>query len=376
MKIPPFKTEQFFSQYEFTAQYPLSASDCETISVGELVELAGRDIQQLADMRLGYTESQGHPELRQSIARMYDSVTADDVVFLAAPVEGIYLVMQTLLEPGDEVIALRPAYDALTNVAEHISGKSITWNLQPVESGWKLDFDQLEAMVSEQTRLIVVNFPHNPTGFQPTKQQFDQLVEIARRNNVWLLCDEMYRGLELEGTNSIPSAADSYDRSIVLSGLSKTYGLPGLRAGWLVIKDAAVRDELINWKHYTSICPVATTEWLTQLALDVREILRQRSLQIISSNLELADQFFSRWPHYFAWRRPQAGSVGLVELNLVALGQQNATDYCHQLVRDSGVLLLPGECLGCESPFVRFGFGRRSFPEAIGAYEAVLNRSR
>ena len=374
MKIPPFKTEQFFSQYEFTARYPLSVSDCETMTVGELIGLAGGNVQQLADLRLGYTESQGNPDLRQAIAEMNEDVLAEHVVFLAAPVEGIYLAMRTLLEPGDEVIALRPAYDALNNMLAHICGSFVAWDLQPTATGWQLDFDELAARVSSRTKMIVVNFPHNPTGFQPTRQQFERLVQIARAHNVWLFCDEMYRGLELEGADSIPSAADCYDRSIVLSGLSKTYGLPGLRAGWLVVKDTQVRDELINWKHYTTICSVATTEWLAQVALGVRDSLRQRSLEIVAANLELAEQFFGRWPNQFVWRRPLAGSVALVELNLAALGQTDATAYCHQLVRETGVLLLPGECLGCRLPFVRFGFGRQSFPESIAAYEAVLNQ--
>lgn len=373
MHIQPFKTEQYFSQYEFSAEYPLSVSDCETVSVAELLQMAGSSLEELGNVRLNYTESQGDPELRQAISEMYESVSADEVVFLTTPVEGIYLLMRTLLNAGDKVVALRPAYDALNNLVEHICGQFIPCDLKATDHRWELDFDELESLVTEDTRLIVVNFPHNPTGFQPTVDQFARLLDIAAKYGTWLFCDEMYRGLELGDSEQIPSAVDVYDRSIVLSGLSKTYGLPGLRSGWLVVKDRELRDSLINWKHYTTICPVATTEFLSKKALMVREQLREKSLALIESNLEDAEAFFARWPDHFVWRRPVAGSVGLVELNLAKLDHQNVNDYCHHLVREHGVMLLPGVCLGCSGPFVRFGFGRDSFGGALKAYERVLS---
>ena len=371
MKIEPFLTEQFFMQYEFSAPHLLASSDCETMSIGELLQLAGSTLDELGGVTLGYTESQGDSQLRSQVSGMYTDVSGEDVVILTSPVEGIYLAMQTLLEPDDEVIALRPAYDALSNVARHLCREVIPWNLVASEDQWELDFDQLESMIGPQTRMIVVNFPHNPTGFVPSTAEFERLITLARENNVWLFCDEIYRGLEFD--TPIPSAADRYEKSIVLGGLSKTYGLPGLRAGWLVVRNAEFRDELINWKHYTTICPAAPTEFLASKALLVKEQLADRSKTIIQRNLELCGAFFARFPDHFTWRRPRAGSVAFVELNLAEIGFDSATAYCHHLAQNHGIVLLPGRCLGFDDSFVRFGLGRASFETALEAYAAVVS---
>ena len=371
MKIEPFLTEQFFSRYEFSSLHLLASSDCETMSIGELLQLAGSTLDELGGVTLGYTESQGDPQLRSQVSGMYTDVNGEDVVILTSPVEGIYLAMQTLLEPDDEVIALRPAYDALNNVARHLCREVIPWNLVASADQWELDFDQLESMIGSQTRMIVVNFPHNPTGFVPSTAEFERLITLARENNVWLFCDEIYRGLEFD--TPIPSAADRYEKSIVLGGLSKTYGLPGLRAGWLVVRNPELRDELINWKHYTTICPAAPTEFLASKALLVKEQLADRSKTIIQGNLELCDKFFARFPDHFTWRRPRAGSVAFVELNLAEIGFDSATTYCHYLAQNHGIVLLPGKCLGFDDSFVRFGLGRVSFETALEAYAAVVS---
>lgn len=369
MDIAPFATEQFFSLYEFTTPHLLCASDCETISIGELLRLAGTDAQALLDLRLGYTESAGHPALRAAIAATYDGVTSQEVTVLGAPEEGIYLTMRTLLEPGDHVIVLTPAYDSLLNLAEHVSGNVSRWPIHPHKGGWSLDLGELQRLMRDDTRLVVVNFPHNPTGHLPSTAEFEALIDIVRRNGAWLLCDEMYRGLERDPAARLPSATDRYERAIALSGLSKTYGLPGLRTGWLVIHDAAIRHSLINWKHYTTICAAAPSEQLAIVALGAREALAGRSRRIIADNLATAGQFFNRRPQMFDWRPPLAGSVALVGINV-----SSATDYCHALARDGGVLLLPGTCLGADDHSVRFGFGRASFPAALAAYEHYLDR--
>lgn len=380
MKIKPFLTEQFFSLYEFTAPHMLASSDCETTTVAELLNLSGGSLEDFGSLKLGYTESQGHPEYRRLVSETYENVSVDDVVILTSPVEGIYLAMQTLLEPGDEVVALSPAYDALHHVADHLCGKFQAWDLVPTEAGWKIDLEQLKSLVNSKTKLIIVNFPHNPSGFQPTIGDFEQLIEVARANDCWLFCDEIYRGLETEfkGKPAIPSAADIYDKAMVLNGLSKTYGLPGLRAGWLVIRDKQIREELIGWKHYTTICPAAPTEYLAIQALSVGEKLAERSRTLVQSNLVACTEFMQRQRPLFQWRPPTAGSTALVEIDFAHLAKRstetfdNATDYCHHLAKNYGVLLLPGACLGCEDKFVRIGLGRAGFQTALAAWEATL----
>jgi aspartate/methionine/tyrosine aminotransferase len=369
MKIAPFAIEEFFAHYEFTTPHLLCASDCEAMTIGELLELAEVEPAELHKVWLGYTESQGNPELRAAVARTYQDVAPEEVVILTAPEEGIYLAMQQLLEPGDEVVVLAPAYESLRNVAEHICGREKVkpWWVQPAEGGWQLDLNTLESLVTPYTKLVIVNFPHNPTGYLPSEEEFRAILEIAGRYGAWLFCDEMYRGLELNGRTTLPSAADVVEHSFVLSGLSKVHGLPGLRSGWLVIKEAAAREQFIAWKHYTTICPPAPSEFLAMVGLKAQEKLVVRNRGIIEENLVTADSFFVRHPDLFVWRRPQAGSVALVGLN-----QPSAAAYCQQLAASAGVLLLPSSYLGYDDRHVRFGFGRRGFAAALAQYEKAL----
>ena len=373
MNIAPFAIEEYFALYEFNVPYNLCASDCETISVAELLSLGDATPDMLGRLRLGYTESQGDPALRGAIAATYERVQAEDVVVVTAPEEGVYLTMRTLLRPGDDVIVMAPAYNSLRNLAEHICGpeRVKAWEVEPTASGWRLDLARLEELITPQTRLLIVNFPHNPTGVMVDAAGLQQMVETARRHDLWLFCDEMYRGLELGETQRLPSAADLYERSIALSGLSKVHGLPGLRSGWLVVGDEDVRGRLVNWKHYTTICAPAPSEFLARAALEVQDQLIARNRRLVEENLALADAFFARWPDLFTWRRPQAGSIALVGVHV-----PSTVAYCEALAQAAGVLLLPGPYLGYDDRHVRFGFGRADFPAALAHYEAHLQRER
>jgi len=369
MKIAPFATEHFFAQYEFTTPYQLCNSDCETMTIAELLEIANVSIEQLAQLSLGYTESLGNPLLREQIAESYTHVNPDDVIILGTPVEGIYLVARATLHPGDDVIVLSPAYDALINMFEHVVGKTHVhkWLFVPADGCWELYLDQLRERISPKTRLLVVNFPHNPTGYLPTAEMFNDLISIVEQNKLILFCDEMYFGLVHSGTHSIQSAAELTKHAIVLSGLSKTYGLPGLRTGWLVIQDEELRKNIINWKFYTSICPPAPSEFLAMAAWKVKDQLRKSSIRQIESNLKLADAFFARWTELLIWRRPMAGSTALVGMNVPSV-----SDFATQLAEQAGILVHPAITLGSDDQHMRMGFGRSAFPEALQRFEQYL----
>ncbi|MCB8922448.1 MAG: pyridoxal phosphate-dependent aminotransferase [Ardenticatenaceae bacterium] len=370
MQIAPFDVELFFAVYEFATPHVLCASDCESMTVTDLLELAGMTMADLGTQWLGYTESQGHPDLRGLVAaQIGGAVTAQDVVVLATPEEGIYLTMRTLLEPGDHVVVLTPAYNSLLNVAEHVSGNVSRWEIEATAVSFQLDLNKLANLLTDETKLLIVNFPHNPTGLLPTPEEFAQIVALAQQHDVWLFCDEMYRGLELDGRSPLPSAITQYEKSIVLSGLSKTQGLPGLRSGWLLVRDESLRAALINWKHYTSICPPTPSEFLAMAALRAHDKLVARNVAIITQNLQAADAFFARWPQLFTWRRPSAGSVALVETAV-----PSTTTYCIQLAEEAGVLFLPGPYIGYHDTFMRWGFGRKNFADNLAHYEAYLQK--
>ena len=371
MDIAPFQTEQFFARYEFNTPWQLCNSDCETVSVAELLDLAGVPLERLGRQRLGYGESQGGPELREAIASCYRTVRPDEVVLLGTPVEGIYLLARALVRPGDEVIVLTPAYDALVNLFEHVAGKDRVrrWQVRPAGATWALDLEELRTLLTPRTRLLVVNFPHNPTGYLPAPDWQQQLAALAGESGLTVFADEMYSGLVHSGTPPIPSMADVYSRAVVLSGLSKTHGLPGLRCGWLVVRDPDLRDRLMNWKYYTSICAPVLTEFLALAALRARDVLRRRNVQRIERNLAVADAFFARWPDRFEWRRPLAGSTALVGFDVPSVAA-----LTERLAREEGVLIQSAAMLGSDDRHMRIGLGRDGFTEALGRFEEWLRR--
>ncbi|HSH01732.1 MAG TPA: aminotransferase class I/II-fold pyridoxal phosphate-dependent enzyme [Anaerolineae bacterium] len=367
MNIEPFATEEFFAQYEFTTPYLLCTSDCESMSVSDLLALAEMSPASLHQVHLGYSESMGDARLRQVIARTYETVDIGEVTVLAAPEEGIYLTMRALLAPGDHVVVVTPAYDSLRHLAAHVGAAVTAWPLQATEDGWELDVEGLKGLLRPETKLVIINFPHNPTGFLPTRAELERIVAIVREAGVWLFSDEMYRLLEFDEAERLPAVVDLYERGIVLAGLSKAHGLPGLRAGWLVVKDGGLRARLRGWKHYTTICAAAPSEWLAWIAIQHQERLLARNRAIVLENLTYADSFFERWGEMFTWRRPRAGSVALVGIEVAS-----ATVYCGELAEAAGVLLLPGPVLGADDKSVRFGFGRHNFLEALSHYESFL----
>ena len=369
MKIAHFATEHFFAKYEFTTPYQLCNSDCETLTIEELLDLAGVSFADFGKLSLGYTESQGNPMLREAIASGYQNVQPDEVIELGSPIEGIYLAARAALNPGDEVVVLCPAYDALINMFEHVVGAGNVkhWRFKPGLTQWELDFNELEILITPQTKMVVVNFPHNPTGFLPSASQVEQVINTVKKRGLLLFCDEMYFGLVHAGTPSIPSIADGYQRAVVLSGLSKTYGLPGLRSGWLIVHDRELRENLYNWKFYTSICPPAPTEFLAAAALKVREQLRLRSLDQVETNLKLADAFFAQHADLFTWRRPLAGSTALVEMHVPSVEA-----FAEKMAREAGVLIQPATTLGWDDHAFRMGLGRKGFKLALEKFEEFL----
>ena len=371
MDIAPFRTEQFFARFEFNTPFQLCNSDCETVSVEELLRLAGRPLEALGRQRLGYGESQGGRDLRRAIASCYGSVDPDQVVVLGTPVEGIYLLARTLLQPGDEVVVLTPAYDALINLFEHVAGRDRVrqWRFRASSDGWTLDLDELRGLLTPATRLLVVNFPHNPTGFLPPPEWQQALADLVQDRGLSLFADEMYFGLVHSGTAPVPSMADTTAAAIVLSGLSKTHGLPGLRCGWLILRDPDLRERLMNWKYYTSICAPVLTEYLAEAALEVGDVLRRRSIERIERNLAVARGFFARWPQRFEWRRPLAGSTALVGVDVPSVAALS-----ERLAREEGLLIQSGAMLGSDDRHMRIGLGREDFAAALERFEDWLNR--
>jgi aspartate/methionine/tyrosine aminotransferase len=370
MQIKPFKLERFFARYEFNVDHILSASDCESLSLSELLALADPAGRQLWDeLGLGYTESQGHPLLREEISALYETITPADLI-VATPEEAIFIAMNAILRPGDHLITTFPAYQSLYQIAEALDCRVTRWALAPAGGRWALDLDFLRSSIDDRTRLIVVNFPHNPTGYLPSREEFDAIVELAREHDIPLFCDEMYWQLEHEGVEPLPAACDRYHRAVSLFGMSKTFALPGLRIGWLATRDRELMDRLTVMKDYTTICNSAPSEILALIALRARETVIGRSQEIIRANLRAARDFFRRHEALFTWLEPDGGSIAFPRFT----GGVPAAEFCQELRAAKSVLLVPGELF--ELPdHVRLGLGRTDFPAAIHLLDAFVQES-
>jgi aspartate/methionine/tyrosine aminotransferase len=369
MSIRPFQLERYLDRYEFTTPLNLSCSACETVSIGELLALAGESLQSLSALRLGYTETQGDPALRESISSFYQEASAGDVIVTNAPEEGIFLAMETLLEPGDRVVVQTPCYQSLIELARHKGCDVQPWTVQESSAGWRLDLDNLDALLAG-ARLLVVNFPHNPTGLLPTKEEFHSIFQKAERAGARLFSDEMYRGLEPLPEQRLPAGTDLHPGVVSLWGMSKTFGLPGLRIGWLVTRDADLRERILSFKDYTTICSSAPGELLARIALDAADCLMERGLGLIRDNLALTQSFMETWKQTFRWQDPQAGPVTLARLQT-----GSAERFCDLAREEAGVLLVPSSVFDFGDRHIRLGLGRASYPQGLQALETWL-RSR
>ncbi len=367
MKIEPFALERYFARYEFSARFLLSSSDCEPLSLAELVAMADDESRALwDDLRLGYTESSGHPLIRRAIAEGYRSVAADDVVEVV-PEEGIFLLMHALLSPGDHVVCVAPAYQSLHEVARSIGCEISSWSPDE-ERGWHFDLDALRAQLREETRLVVVNFPHNPTGFAPTRNEFAELVETVADHGAYLLSDEMYRLLDVAPGSGLPAACELSDRAVSLSGLSKSFGLPGLRVGWLATRDRSVLERVLVLKDYTTICGSAPSEILALVALRNAEPIITRQTERVRRNVAVLDGFFDRQRRLFAWNRPTGGSVCLPRY----LGPEDTSILAAEAVDRAGIMIVPSTVFGFGDRHLRIGFGREDLPEVLERFERFL----
>jgi len=368
MQITDFKLERYFAEHEFKVRYLLSASDCEALALDELLGIADADALALwRGLKLSYTESQGHPQLRTEVAGLYRALGAESVL-IAAPEELIFIAMNALLRPGDHMIVTYPGYQSLYAIAEALGCAVTRWPLTARDGRWRLDLDFLADQIRPETRLLVVNFPHNPTGYLPARNELDAIIELARRHDLHVFSDEMYRLLEYDAGERLPPVADLYERGISLSGLSKTFALPGLRIGWLAMRDADLLARCIAFHDYTTICNSAPSEILGIMALRAQDRIVARNLAIILRNRGEMARFCARHGDLFTWLPPQAGSVAFPQLR----GARPVGEFCRDVLDKRDVMILPGDVFDHEGNHFRVGLGRTDFPEALAQVEAYL----
>ena len=369
-----FVLERYFSKWEFTAKYHMTASDIQSMTISDLLGLASdTDREAFENQWLGYTETYGHPELRGEIAKTYDTAEPEDILCLAGAEEGVYIAMRVLLEKTDHAIVVVPNYQAAETIPLDIC--EVSGVPLDEDDNWSLDIDLIRKTIRPNTKLISINFPNNPTGAVLRRDRFDALVELCREKNIYLFSDEVYRLVERDESLRLPQVGDVYEKGLSLNVMSKAYGFPGLRIGWIMTKDRELLTRMECYKHYLSICNSGPSERLAIIAIKASDKVLRRNRDLVNGNAELLNTFFAEFPDLFEWVRPEGGCVGFPKYT----GPKDTNQFCEDLVRDTGILLLPpkiysSELLETPQDRFRIGFGRDGLEEGLEVFRNYLQK--
>ncbi|MFK8185984.1 MAG: aminotransferase class I/II-fold pyridoxal phosphate-dependent enzyme [Phormidesmis sp.] len=377
LTLPDFRLETHFSKWEFKAKYHMTASDAESFSLRELLAMADpEDRAQFEEMSLGYTTTFGAPDLREAIASMYSQRQAAEILCFAGASEGIFAANMVILDKNSHAIVVTPNYQSHETLPVTIC-EATGIPLDP-HDGWSLDIDRVADAIQPNTKLVTINFPHNPTGTILPLDRYHALIALCQKHGIYILHDEIFHGLGPTATNHLPFVADLYERGLSLNVMSKAFGLPGLRIGWIACADPEILSKMERLKHYLSIYNSGPSERLAKIALNVRDHLLARNCAIVDENLLKWEAFFARHPDLFDWYQPHGSCTAFPRYK----GPDGVEEFTRSLVEESGVLLLPSTIyqseLG-ETPTDRFriGLGRKDLDEGLAVMEAhVSNKYR
>lgn len=328
-------------------------------------------------LSLGYANQAGSLELRDMIARrLGQGCSGLHDVTVAAPQEAITLAMIAILEKGDRVVVSTPCYQSLHSVASALEANVIDWPARfgPASQGnstikkWHFDVEELEKLFDQgPVKALVANFPHNPTGFIPRHEEFLAIAALCERHGAWFFCDEMYRGLEHGSRLPLPHATNLLEKGISMGGLSKTFGLPGLRVGWLVSRNKAFTERVRELKDYTTICTASPSEALALIALQHADQVEGRCKNTVAKGLSDLRAFVKKWDHLLDWCEPQGGTFGMIRLR-----QGLASAYCDELIEKHDIMLLPTKLFGFDDDdHVRVCYGTGEIEHRLALWEAT-----
>jgi aspartate/methionine/tyrosine aminotransferase len=370
--INEFKLEEYLAKYEFSAPYLLCCSDAETWKISDVIKMASADdLKMWNDLKLSYTEDQGLPELREAIAKQdFPNLGKNHILCFSGAEEGIFCVLSALLDKKDHAIVITPCYQSLAEIPKFRGAETTEIELQE-QNEWRIDIGAIENAIKPNTKIIIINFPQNPTGQVITRNEQNELVALLQKHDLWLFSDEVYRLLGNPSNDWAPTAANIYKKAISLGVMSKAYGMPGLRIGWVASQNVDLLNKARKIKHYTTICSSGPSEIISLIALKNASKILERNNKIIESNIKLLDIFFAKYSNIFSWIRPQGGCVGYVKYH----GSKSIDLFCDELVKQKGVLLLPASTYSHNSQHFRIGFGRKNMPEALAKFEEFINKN-
>lgn len=351
MKIKPFGVEIWMNEFEDHCEFNLAETCVASLTIEQLLELSGKNDNVMSDllpMKMTYGAIRGSDRLRDAICTMYTKQTRDNVMVTHGAIGANALLHETLVEPGDHVISVRPTYQQHYSIPESYGAEVDILQLHP-ENGFLPNLEELEAMVRPETKLIVLNNPNNPTGALMEADALDAFVAIARRVNAFVLCDEVYRGTNQTGDGFAPAMADIYEKGISVAGMSKTFSLAGLRLGWIA-GPLDVLEAVSIHRDYNTISVGMLDDYFAAMALEARDKILARSQQITRGNLAILDAWVAQEP-LMSYIKPKAGTTALLKYNL----DMPSRDFCVQLLEQTGVMFTPGSVMHMEG-WLRIGY--------------------
>ena len=351
MKIKPFGVEIWMNEFENDCTYNLAETCVASLTIEELLEMSGKNDSVMSDllpMKMTYGAIQGSDRLRDAICTMYAKQTRDNIVVTHGAIGANALVHETLVEPGDHVISVRPTYQQHYSIPESYGAEVDILHLRP-ENGFLPDLTEFAAMVRPQTKLIVLNNPNNPTGALMEAGYLDQFVDIARQSQAYVLCDEVYRGTNQTGDGFAPAMADVYEKGISVAGMSKTFSLAGLRLGWIAGPPEVLEAVSIH-RDYNTISVGMLDDYFAAMALEAKDKILARSQRITRGNLAILDAWVALEPS-ISYVKPKAGTTALLKYDF----DMPSREFCIQLLKQTGVMFTPGSVMHMEG-WLRVGY--------------------
>ena len=353
MDIRTFKVEQWMNEYETNCKYNLAETCIDSLTIRELIELAGLDVSDymnaLADTRLTYSHIYGSPELLSGIAGLYgDKINPENILPMHGAIGANYHILMTLIDPDDNMVSVMPTYQQHYSIPESIGAEVRILHLN-LENHFLPDIEKLKSLVDENTKVITMNSPNNPSGSLIPKETMQQVIQIARSVDAYILCDEVYRGISEDGSYMY-SVADLYEKGISVGSMSKSWSMAGVRLGWIATQDMALISRCRERRDYDTIsCPVIDDK-LAALALANKDKIIARNRAILNANRKILDDWVKATPEVY-YQRPEAGTTALVYYKK----NMPSRELCKRLVKETGVLFTPGECFEMEGA-VRIGY--------------------
>lgn len=363
--------ENWFKKYRPFVKYNLADSGVRDLTIKQIFELCGKDVAALNDIKLEYKDSRGSEELRKAITQTYISVNPENILVTTSTSEALFIFLNEVLSPGDTVILEFPAFQSLYEVPRAL-GCNVKFLKLKYEEGYLPNISRLKELIDTRTKLIVINNPHNPTGSTLRSEELSKIWEIAESCGAYLLADEHYRFLPLDGTETVSSMVDLNSKIIGTGSITKCFGMIGLRMGWLIGPSKLLQQCQI-FKDYLTHVLSPISDFIATMVIKNREVILKKNIQMIKKNVTVFESFISRHNDILSWVPPKGGAVCFPKYNL----DISSDRFCECLIDQEDVFLLPGSCFEKEGFFrVCLGVENKLFTEAIERMDKYLRRQK